>query len=67
MVEQLYKVPYGMSNFLYRNKHGDVFYAQGKLGTLNTADANYAILAPYNEDNAHSLNGTYSTEYSADL
>ncbi len=41
--------------------------AQGKLGTLNTADDNYKILAPYNEDNAHSLNGTYSTEYSSDL
>jgi hypothetical protein len=41
--------------------------AQGKLGTLNTSDANYNILAPYNPDNAHSLNGTYSTEYSTDL
>lgn len=41
--------------------------AQGKLGTLNTTDSNYTILAPYNEDNEHSLNGTYSTEYSSDL
>lgn len=41
--------------------------AQGKLGTLNTADANYNILAPYNPDNPHSLNGTYSTEYTTDL
>lgn len=41
--------------------------AQGKLGTLNTTDANYNILAPYNPDNAHSLNGTYSTEYTTDL
>lgn len=41
--------------------------AQGKLGTLNTSDANYIILAPFNEDNPHSLNGTYSTEYTTDL
>jgi len=41
--------------------------AQGKLGTLNTSDANYKILAPYNEDNIHSLNGTYATEYTKDL
>lgn len=44
-----------------------VIRAQGKLGTLNTTDTNYTILAPYNPDNAHSLNGTYSTEYTTDL
>lgn len=41
--------------------------AQGKLGTINTTDDNYKILAPFNEGNAHSLNGTYSTEYTTDL
>lgn len=41
--------------------------AQGKLGTLNTSDDNYKILAPFHTDNVHSLNGTYSTEYSTDL
>jgi len=41
--------------------------AQGKLGILNTSDTNYTILAPYNVDNAHSLKGTYSTEYTTDL
>ena len=41
--------------------------AQGKLGTLNTSDSNYTILAPFNVDNPHSLNGTYSTEYTTDL
>ena len=41
--------------------------AQGKLGTLNTSDDNYTFLAPYNENNPHSLNGTYSTEYTTDL
>lgn len=41
--------------------------AQGKLGTLNTSDTNYTILAPYHVDNVHSLNGTYSTEYTTDL
>lgn len=41
--------------------------AQGKLGTLNTSDVNYVILAPFNSDNPHALNGTYSTEYTTDL
>jgi len=41
--------------------------AQGKLGSLNVSDANYIILAPFHVDNAHSLNGTYCTKYSADL
>lgn len=41
--------------------------AQGKLGTLNTSDVNYIILAPFNQDNQHALNGTYSTEYTTDL
>jgi len=49
------------------NDATSVIKAQGKLGTLNTSDDNYKILAPFNEDNAHSLNGTYSTEYSTDL
>ena len=53
--------------FTADNDSSATIKAQGKLGTLNTADANYTILAPYNEDNAHSLNGTYSTEYSSDL
>lgn len=44
-----------------------VIKAQGKLGSLNTTDENYNILAPFNPDNAHSLNGTYSTEYTKDL
>lgn len=44
-----------------------VIKAQGKLGELNTSDPNYNILAPFNEDNAHSLNGTYSTQYTTDL
>lgn len=44
-----------------------VIKAQGKLSTLNISDDNYKILAPFNEDNIHSLNGTYSTEYTTDL
>ena len=53
--------------FTKDNDATSVIKAQGKLGTLNTSDDNYKILAPYNVDNAHSLNGTYSTEYSTDL
>jgi len=49
------------------NDAASVIKAQGKLGTLNTTDDNYKILAPYNIDNPHSLNGTYSTEYTSDL
>jgi hypothetical protein len=41
--------------------------AQGKLSALNTTDNNYKILAPFNLDNIHSLNGTYSTKYVSDL
>ncbi len=44
-----------------------VIKAQGKLGTLNISDDNYKILAPFNTDNKHSLNGTFSTEYTTDL
>ena len=53
--------------FTKDNDATSVIKAQGKLGTLNISDDNYKILAPYNTDNAHSLNGTYSTEYSTDL
>jgi hypothetical protein len=49
------------------NDTASVIKAQGKLGTLNTTDDNYKILAPFNPDNAHALNGTYSTEYTTDL
>jgi len=49
------------------NDATSVIKAQGKLGTINNSDDNYKILAPFNEDNPHSLNGTYSTEYTTDL
>lgn len=49
------------------NDAASVIKAQGKLSSLNTSDANYTILAPYNVDNIHSLNGTYSTKYTKDL
>jgi len=44
-----------------------VIKAQGKLGTVNDTDDNYKILAPYNDNNPHSLNGTFCTEYTHDL
>lgn len=53
--------------FTADNDASTAIRAQGKLGTLNTSDANYTILAPFNVDNPHSLNGTYSTEYTTDL
>ena len=34
MVDKIYKIPYGVDSFLYRNKDGDVFYAQGNLDTF---------------------------------
>jgi len=49
------------------NDDSTAIKAQGKLGALNTTDVNYTILAPFNEDNPHSLQGTYSTEYTTDL
>jgi hypothetical protein len=53
--------------YIAANDVTTVIKAQGKLGTLNTADDNYKILSPFNADNVHSLNGTYSTEYTTDL
>jgi len=53
--------------FAADNDAASAIKAQGKLGVLKTTDTNYTILAPFNEDNVHSLNGTYSTKYSSDL
>lgn len=49
------------------NDAASTIKAQGKLGTLNTSDTNYALLSPFNEDNSVSLNGTYATEQTTDL
>ena len=61
--------PLTFRTFLGYTKDNDVnatIKAQGQLGTLKD-DKNYTILAPYNSNNPHSLQGTYCTEFNRDL
>ena len=48
------------------NDANAVIKAQGKL-QAPVDDVNYAILAPWNKDNPHAMNGAYSTTYNIDL
>ena len=62
-------VPLTNSTYLGFTKDNDAtatIKAQGKLSAV-VDDTNYTILAPYNVNNPHALNGTYSTEYTTDL